>query len=478
MERGRARSDARLRRGVVVLVATLVVAACSPSNPEPSNPEPSASSAVVEATPSFSAAPVPTASPAPTATPAATAPPPDRPLAGSGTIASVHADGSLWLTDAEGRSVILADAQDGLYGFPTWSPDGSRIAAIRTSLEETAIVILDPSPAASGLPVVPLPIFRSSTVGPFYLSWTPDGKDVSFLGSDSDGLALRIAPADGSALVDGSVPGAIIRTGEPFYFDWIDPDHLLAHIGTGAEAFLGEIGRDGIAVAPSIKALGTFRSADMSGDGKFLGYVRTGADGKDAVVVAKRDGSVDHTLPVFGIAAVEFSPTDDTLATIGAIEPLQEPFAVPVGPLRLIDARTGKNRTLLDGRVVSFAWSPDGTTIAAIRVVPVAAAGSASSVSPTTSPAPSEGSEIRMTFVDVESGRIRSQPVIDPGDTYVKMLLTYFDQYGLSHRLWSPDSSSLLVPQAHADGTTRVDVFFPDGDPSVSLDGEIGFWSP
>ena len=158
---------------------------------------------------------------------------------------------------------------------------------------------------------------------------------MSFLGSDSSGLALRIAPADGSAPVDGSGPGSIIRIGEPFYFDWIDSDQLLAHIGNGADAFLGEIGRDGVAVAPAIKSPGTFRSADMSGDGKFVGYVRAGDDGKDAVVVATRDGSDEHSMPVFGIAAVEFGPTDDTLATIGAIEPLDEPFSVPVGPLRL-----------------------------------------------------------------------------------------------------------------------------------------------
>jgi hypothetical protein len=458
-----------------MFVTILVIAACSPSNPEPSG-----SSAVADATPSASLAPAPTNAPTPSNAPSATAAPPlpARPLAGSGTIAVVRQDGSLWLTDADGRSVILADTQDGVYGFPTWSPDGSRIAAIRTGADEMAIVIFDPRPATSGLPVVPFPIFRSATVGPFYLSWTPDGTEVSFLASGPDGLALRIAPADGSAPVDGSGIGAIIRIGEPFYFDWIDSDHLLAHIGNGADAFLGEIGRDGVAVAPAIKAPGTFRSADMSRDGTFVGYVRAGDDGKDQIVVATRDGSDDHAMPVFGIGAVEFGPTGDPLATIGATEPLEEPFAVPVGPLRLIDARTGAIRTLLDGRVVSFAWSPDGTTIAAIRVVPVTDGASTSSTSPAASPAPTERSEIRMTFVDVASGRIRSQPVIDPGDRYVNLVLTYFDQYGLSHRLWAPDSSSILVPQAHADGTTSVDVFFPDGDPPVSLDGEIGFWSP
>ena len=57
-------------------------------------------------------------------------------------------------------------------------------------------------------------------------------------------------------------------------------------------------------------------------------------------------------------------------------------------------------------------------------------------------------------------------------------LLTYFDQYALSHRLWAPDSSSILLPQVDAAGSTHVDVFFPDGGAPVPLEGEIGFWSP
>jgi hypothetical protein len=68
--------------------------------------------------------------------------------------------------------------------------------------------------------------------------------------------------------------------------------------------------------------------------------------------------------------------------------------------------------------------------------------------------------------------------VVVPGPRYVDALMTYFDQYSLSHRLWAPDSSSILLPQIDAAGTTRIDVFFPDGEPPISIDGEIGFWSP
>jgi len=433
--------------------------------------------------PSNVVTPVPSAAASPGDSPPSDSPPAapaaaDRPLAASGSIAVAHQDGSLWLIDARGRATILADAADGAYGFPTWSPDGSRIAAVRTSPIDTAVVVFDASRATTGRSADPTPIFRSATVAPFYLSWTPDGKTVSFLASDSDGLALRIAPADAHAPLDGSGPGAVIRAGSPFYYDWIDSTRMLAHIGDGAEAFLGEIGTGGAAAAPALKAPGTFRSADVSGDGAFDGYVRAGETGEDAVVVAARDGSGEHSMPVYGAAAVDFSPTDDTLAAIGSTVAVGAPLGIPIGPLRLMDAHTGATRTLLDGAVVSFSWSPDGRTIAAMRLVPAAGGSNVSFTGAAASPAPTGPHDVRLAFVDVASGRIRSQPRVLPGTRYVNALLTYFDQYALSHRLWAPDSSSFLLPQTGPGGSTHVDVMFPDGGDPVSFDGEIGFWSP
>jgi hypothetical protein len=101
---------------------------------------------------------------------------------------------------------------------------------------------------------------------------------------------------------------------------------------------------------------------------------------------------------------------------------------VPVGPLRLLDAATGKARTLLDGNVVGFWWAPDGKTIAALRVQPVA--GAAASPGTSAAPDPSASApetEIRLLFVDVESGKIRSQPVVQPGQLFIDQFLLYFD---------------------------------------------------
>ncbi len=384
----------------------------------------------------------------------------------------------MWIVGTDGSATMLSLSQDGTFGFPTWSPDGSRIAAVQGTPGSSAVVVLDVPTSGPVAAAKPRVIFRSASSDPFYLSWTPDGTKVSFLANDADGLALRIAPADGSAPLDGSGLGAVIRTGNPLYFDWLDPTHLFAHIGTGNSAFLGEIGTDGATRGSAIATPGDFRNPDVSADGRFVAYVRRGASGVDAIVVSPRDGSVGPTMPVDGIAAVDFSPTDDVVATIGAVTPSTTPAALPIGPLRLMDARTGAMRTLLDGSVVSFFWSPDGSTIAAVHVVAAGGGSTVSFITPVASTATSGGGEIRVAFIDVASGTIRSDQKIVPAQTFVGALLPYFDQYALSHRLWAPDSSSLLVPEDDDAGTTHLDVLFPSGGPRVALDGGIGFWSP
>jgi len=404
---------------------------------------------------------------------------PGGPFASSGAMTIVGNDGSLSLVDASGRSIGLS-APDTMIWFPAWSPDGTRIAAIRTGTEK-AILVFDATAAASGQPVEPIVIFRSATLGAFYLSWTPDGRNVSFLAEETDGLSLRVAPADGSAPLDGSGPGTKIRSGNPFYFDWIGSDRLFAHIGTGLNAFLGEIGTNGASASPALIAPGDFRSPVVSNDERFISYVRGVAAGSAEVVLARRDGSNEHTMPVFGTAAVVFDPIGDTVASIGLSQPGPSPFSIPIGPVRLIDPSSGKVRTLVDGRVVSFWWSPDGKTIAALRIQPAPGGSSAVSVTSSASPPPSPSqapTEIRLLFVDVASGEIQSQRVVQPGRLFIDQFLTYFDQYALSHRVWAPDSSSLLLPVTDKAGTTRVAVVYRNGEAPAAIDGAIGFWSP
>jgi hypothetical protein len=398
----------------------------------------------------------------------------------------VGSDGSLGIVDSTGHSITLANDADATYGFPAWSHDGDRIAAVRYGSEDVAILVFDAQGAALGRAAPPVPIFRSFNIGPFYLYWTPDDQRISFLAGEESRLTLRIAPADGTAPLDGSGPGTIIRDGTPLYYDFVENDLLLVHVGSGNTAFLGEIGLNGASAADELIGPGSFRSPVVSLDHHYIAFVRQKDNGTGEIVVAAEDGSSEHVMPVFAPAAVEFDPIDDIVASIGPIRPITNPPDIPLGPLRLIDARTGAVRTLLDGLVVAFWWSPDGKTIAALRVGTATAASpgpgaSSASGAPGGSPAAStepQLNEIRLVFVDVASGRIRSQPLVAPAQVFIDQFLNYFDQYSLSHRIWAPDSSSLLFPVDGPNRTTRLEVLFPDGQPTIHIQGEIGFWSP
>ena len=455
----------RARRGAPALIAWAVafVAACGGPAPSPSGATPSPSEHVASPSPvAASSSPVSSGAAA-------------GPIASSGSIALLGGDGTLSIVDADGRRVSLADSTDGILGFPAWSPDGSRIAVTRMRQTEDAIVVFDVEAASAGAAVEPVVILQSATIDPFYLFWTPDGEDVSYLATEAGALAMRLAPADGSAPLDGSGDGAVVRSGNPFYYDWIGRDRLLAHIGVGVDAFLGEIGLDGKPIAPALEAPGDFRSAVVSRDEASIGFVRVGDTGAGEVVIASRDGSNERAMPVFGTSAIVFAPTGSTIASIGPDSPVQAAAGFPLGPLRLIDAETGDVRTLLDGFVVGFWWSPDGKTIAALRVQPETAPTSSLVPRPSGAEAPTE---VRLLFVDVATGDIRSEPAVQPGQRFISQVLAFFDQYALSHNVWAPDSSSILLPEVLPDGTTRVTVRFVDGAPPVALDGEIGFWSP
>ena len=282
----------------------------------------------------------------------------------------INRHGALATVDTAGSETVLADEPGTTFGFPAWSPDGSHVAAIAYGTAGAAITIFpvparDQHPSTAPASVV---VYRSAAVPPFYLYWTPDGSHISFLATELNGISLRLAPADGSAPLEGG-PGTVIRQGAPLYFDWIATDRLLLHVGTGAAAFLGEVRPDGTPAAPALSGAGDFRAAVTGPSGRYLAFVR-GTVPSAELVVAARDGSAEHATPVFGPAAIVFDPTGDTAATIGSLEASATPLAFPVGPLRLIDAASGATRTLLDGTVVGFFWSPDGRTIAALRLQP------------------------------------------------------------------------------------------------------------
>ena len=464
---------------IVVLALGAVVAVAALSSPRPGG-RPGVAGGATAPQASDAAAITPSDEPGATATPVGSVPPaapspsttawvPGPP----GRIALVTPDGSIEIVDDTTGARTQVELDGSVTLPPAWSPDGSRIAAIVASADTTNLEVVEPPGDAKV-------VYASADEAPFYVHWAPDGARLGFLASDAAGsISLRTASADGSTQSDGPKGDGVIRRGQPLYFSWPDADRLLLHVGSGQQAFTGLVGLDGKGVGAKLPGTGDFQVAAAGRDA--VAYV-TG-DSDPAIVVAAADGTVRARMPAFGPVAIAFDPSGTRLAAIASPEPVGNSLGFPLGPLRALDPATGDARTLVDDGAFAFFWSPDGTTIAVLRLVSAGGASSAERSNvrlAATEPAPSPTGrpEVHALFVNASDGTVQSDRVVQLGEAYVRNVLPYFDQYALSHPVWSPDSRAIVLPLTDATGRTMATVLDVDGaDPRFVADAAYATWS-
>ena len=56
------------------------------------------------------------------------------------------------------------------------------------------------------------------------------------------------------------------------------------------------------------------------------------------------------------------------------------------------------------------------------------------------------------------------------------LITGYFDQYALSHRLWSPQSDALVLPIQDGE-VNQIAVIPLNGEPRYLAEGDMPFWS-
>jgi len=385
-------------------------------------------------------------------------------------IALVDAAGGLRTLNADGTDRRVHTVDRLAFQFPAWSPDGSHIAAIGHDGADSGVFVFDDRAAgdAGATAAEPVAAYRSPRAAPIYLYWSPDGRRIAFLTGEPDGLALQVASADGSA------PAAVVRRGQPLYWDWIDASHVFVHSGANAPgAFLGEVAVDTSDVQSIEASVGAFQAPAMSLDGRSRAYVALGEGRSTSVVVEARDGSFRHEARVSAGSALGWSPAGDQLAYTNS----PVPIGLPVGPLELIDVRSGTTRQLVDGPVVAWFWAPDGRTLAVLRFrVPgdgqVVAAGGRFL-------AATDRLALRLLFVDVATGAIRFGREVRLSDLVLAQFLPFADQYARSHRVWAPGSDAIVLPLQDETGSSHVTIVPADGSAERRIaDGVAAFWSP
>lgn len=383
----------------------------------------------------------------------------------SGQVGTVAPDGS--------DSRQLTDDPERLYLFPAWSPDSSAIAAIGSDSDGGGVFGLQDVGVGEGSMTVAL--HQDEDVLPFYLYWSPDSRQISFLANNPAGIGLHLVDSNGES------DSELLTTGQPFYWQWTnDTNQLFVHTGaSGDEATLGFIDTVNAEGDGNLSRPGHFQAPGLSADEQYLAYAELDSDGTRYVVIENRETGERHQTEHAGYAALNWSPTRPQLAFTSP--PMSAPFdGVSFGTLHLMDAETGNVRILSDEVVIAFFWSPDGENIAFLTLnegdEDITASRPVHS-SKHTQQDQEDNFTLNLWIVNIESGLANRLLAFEPTNLFVTQFLPFFDQYNLSHSIWSPKSDALVLPIASEDGPQVTVVPLNGETPTVVADGFIAFWS-
>ena len=362
--------------------------------------------------------------------------------------------------DGTGRRRLIQ--QEGLYTWPTWSPDDTRVAfssfsqdplgpgkaLYSTDTAGSELTLLFENAPESG-PAIGLRI-------PHYSMWSPDGQHVAFLAVGESGLSLYVVRGSGQAEV------RFITAGAPLYLAWSrDSKSLLVHRESG----LFRVDMDATERLLNLEAdsLG-YRAPAWSPSSDATAFL-VSERGRETLYVALSDGSQRRALGrIEGFGAFLWAPQGNRLAvgqSLASDDPLMQ-------DIQVVDVESGSAQVVVQRPVLAFFWSPDGSKIAYVAV---------------------NDSQPPLQWRVVDLGTGQDTKIVDfhPSSDQL-MLLAFFDQYAASHQVWSPDSQHLVFAGLLADGASEgseesaiseVFVLDAEGDvpPQAVAPGLLASWS-
>jgi Tol biopolymer transport system component len=399
----------------------------------------------------------------------------------SGRIAYIGADGNIYTSDQAGGDLVAHtdDAQipadpSGPYRYyvnPTWSHDSERLGFVGVSGQG--------STTSSGVYIAEIEeestqeVFSSGTEQPFYLYWSPDNTNLTFISSTANGQSLIL-----QSVSTEREERTIIDTGSPYYWSWApDGRTMLVHTGstqsTAPEhlAFLQletEIIEQGLETMPV-----SFQAPAWSPDGSRILMTRLTSDDEKEIILTNGRGEFEKVITTFELNAA-FAWSHDS-SMIGYIEGTQPLGVGTLGDLHVIDAETSESFFEAEN-VYGFFWSPDDKRIA--YFVPMIT--NEASEEQTGDPNAQAGQQLflQLNILDVNSGESTELFTFRPTDQFAA-LMPYFDQYHQSATIWSPDSNNLVVSFVTGEGQAGIAVVPASGqlEPRLLAPGYLAFWS-
>ena len=398
----------------------------------------------------------------------------------AGLIAYMGVDGNIFVSDqAGGKLKQLTDdavidqnaAELSIYQLPTWAQDGNQLAFVNTrgnNAAATATIYVADIAADTVTEV-----YTSDSEFPFYLYWSPDSANVSFLSTTRSGqsLLLQSVPVDGGEKT-------LIDTGSPYYWSWApDGRTLISHSGGAADSSTPEklafIQLQDADIIESVleDAPAAFQAPAWSPDGSRIVLTRE-SGGKKEVILTDSSGAYEKTLGTFELNAAVGWSSDST--KVAYIEGTQNINVGTIGKLHVADLANDKTITAGES-VLAFFWSPNGKKLA--YFVPVTL-DSANNDSQSQSGQAANRFLLQLNMLDIATGETSTLFTYQPTDQFLS-ILPYFDQYNQSVTIWSPDNNNLVLSFVDADGTPGIAIAAASGqmEPRLLTNGYIAYWS-
>ncbi len=355
--------------------------------------------------------------------------------------------------------------------FPVWSPSGNRVAAIVGAGGGVRVDLVDVARGAA-----PVTVYQRTSRAPIYLYFSPDDRHLSLLVNAPGGtLELELIALD---VTEGEIGAALnvttFASGQPFYWVWLRTARsVLVHrnvLRPNAEVGVSRL--ENYAIETPLPSPWAFQAPDISSSQRYAAYVRAGEAGGELVVVtnpAVSEPMVAAQVPVLGLVAFAWRPGSEQLAVQGAAT-----TGGFFGPLELLDVATGTLTQLSSREVVASFWSPDGRWIAALS----AGAGPErfvleSDLQLIQARFPS----LRLTLIEADTLRTVDFGEVTPTPAFTAQYLPFFDQYSRSHRLWSADSRSIVLPTVRGRGASLLVAYTVDGEAVELVPGDMPAWN-
>ncbi|MBN9390309.1 MAG: PD40 domain-containing protein [Chloroflexi bacterium] len=388
----------------------------------------------------------------PTATPLPTL---QAPQGYTGKLALLGPDNALYILKFDGSQPVVAlgsatappsATQDGeVIEWPTWSKDGSKLAAMSLNIKSGQVATTDVV-VTDGNGKNPVKVQEGDATPPVFISWSPDGNLLSVLGQGAGGSQLELHLLDTSKSSATTKPtDRKVAEGSAIYTGWSpDSQQLLIHTSTSSNtsALALLAAKDSQAQPTALKVTPSlFRSPAFSADGSRRAFsVTNSTTGNEDIVIQDKDGNDAGKLDSGGKNAnFSWSPTGTNLA-FGIANPSSQGLYKGIS-LVTVDPTATAPTTLTATQVVTedvaaFFWSPDGKKLAYVTLNDT-------------------GDMLLWKLYDTTTKKSSTITEWFPSENWGQ-LITFFDQYAQSNSVWSPDSKALVFAGLSKDDYTAL----------------------